>query len=264
MLQKYIHQIVIIIGYVAVLLGVWEYTAKMINDSRLIPTLSYVVTVSLPSISLMMGAILPNTRDAVMLLGTQTAITLWHSVVGLVIGGIVGVFCGLVLPVISRWQSSQNLSLVVIRSIPVFALIPLFLFWFSGSSSAVYLYISFSVATIIGTNVYETVVKIQPMYAKRKQIFSLGWYRYVSSILFWAIQPQLAGSIRNTVGVVWALSLGAEFLAGQQGLGYLVFQSYMWADMGKLIVVSLVYSLLGILSFFFVNKWSQYTKRWMY
>ena len=69
------------------------------------------------------------------------------------------------------------------------------------------------------------------------------------TVYAYATMPELTGSLRNVIGLCWAFSLGAEYLAADSGLGYLVYQSYLYADMGKMIVLAVLYAVLGIISY---------------
>jgi ABC-type nitrate/sulfonate/bicarbonate transport system permease component len=56
---------------------------------------------------------------------------------------------------------------------------------------------------------------------------------------------QLAGGLRNVIGLSWAFSLGAEYVSADKGLGYITYQCYSYSEMGQLIILAVVYAGLG-------------------
>ena len=78
-----------------------------------------------------------------------------------------------------------------------------------------------------------------------------------------AILPEFAGGIRNIIGLIWAFSLGAEYLSSRSGIGYLLYQSYLYADMGKLLIISWLYILLGVCSYLLFKSLIQSKTKWL-
>ena len=125
-----------------------------------------------------------------------------------------------------------------------------------------YLYISFAVTVIVATNAYEAVSNVPPDYAYQSQLLGASRLQVFTTVYMPAIGPEMIGSLRNVLGLAWAFTLGAEYLSASSGLGYLVYQSYIYSDMGKLIVFALLYGFYGILGYFLANRVLFGLRRW--
>jgi ABC-type nitrate/sulfonate/bicarbonate transport system permease component len=90
------------------------------------------------------------------------------------------------------------------------------------------------------------VRNIKPEYVFQARISGASRLRVFTTIHLAGIQPEMAASFRIILGYAWAFSLGAEYLTSESGIGYLVYQSYLYSDTGKLIVFSIIYGVYGI------------------
>ncbi|PWU00340.1 MAG: hypothetical protein C5B53_04225 [Candidatus Melainabacteria bacterium] len=243
-------------------LGVlWQLLALMVRDVRIFPGIDYIATKSLPGLAVFEGT-QDNALVAVLMLGRNSLITIGRILVGLIVGTITGLVAGFGIHFLRPLRNVNLTLLVLIRAVPLFALIPLFLFWFGGSEFGVYAYISFGVFIIIATNTYEALCNIPPGYVIQSKILGADRFQTFSTVRFYAIQPEMVAAFRNVVGYSWAFSLGAEYLSSANGLGYLVYQSYIYADIGKLILLACLYGLYGVASYRMLQYLSHRLVKW--
>lgn len=240
----------------------WEIIAEINNEPLLIPWPSYILTVSLPSVAIFDSGRFPNTAVALLLIFDHLLITLHRLIIGLVLGICFGLLLGLSMHYFGRVRRSSALLLTIVRSFPLFSLIPLFIFWFSGKELAIYLYISFAVFLVVTTGVFEAVFNVPTKLLIQSRLLGATRRQSFYNVTINSILPEIIGSIRNVVGLSWAFSLGAEYLSAQDGLGYLVYLSYLYADMGKLLVFACVYGACGFVCYKIMNMVSSYIKRW--
>lgn len=251
------------VGLVLILLVVWEIAAFFINNSQLFPHIHQILLISFPSISRFSGH-----KDSCVLacltILSHSLTTLMRIVVGTLMGMSVGLITGLSMHFFLRSQKANALILTIMRTIPLFALIPLFLHWFGGKAIGIYLYIAFAVFVIIATNTYEAVFNVPKEYINQSRVLGSTKFHTFRTVIFFAIQPEMIASLRNVIGLSWAFSLGAEYLAARSGLGYLLYQSYLYADMGKLIIFAVVYSVYGMLSFLLIRRFLVFPRKWLH
>lgn len=246
----------------ATIVCLWELAAWRTANPRLFPDIIYVLTYSLPSLAVFSGYERDSLAGALFTLTLHTSYTLARVLVGLTIGASVGLLCGLVVHYFRGSVSGSVLLLNIIRAVPLFALVPLFLYWFGGGELGIYLYISFSTFIVIATNTYEAVLNVPPSYTQHAALMGATRFQTFKTVLVFAIQPQMVGSLRNVIGLSWAFSLGAEYLSARTGIGYLLYQSYLYADMGKLIVLASLYTGLGLLSFTLTRRLFASIRKW--
>lgn len=237
-------------GVVALL--IWEVVGRLYGHPRLFPWPSQLVFVSAPSLAVFSGSA-PDAWIATRTVAWQLVVTLWRIALGVSSGGILGLVLGMAASAGAVHCRRESILLVVLRSLPLFALIPLFVLWFAGSELGVWLYIAFSVAVIVATGTYQAIDNVPSYYVLQARLMGASRVQLLTTVVVPAIVPELAGTVRNVLGMSWALSLGAEYAGASDGLGRLVYLSYTYADMGKLMVLTAVYVASGSVVFFMWN-----------
>ncbi len=232
----------------AAILIVWQAFSVVIHDSRLFPGIDYVWQTSLPSIASFEGRD-ENIFTALLIVAKHAGITIFRIAIGLTFGYIIGTATGIAVYFFHQTRHANIFLLSAIRAVPLFALIPLFVYWFGGSEFGIYAYIGFGVFVIVATNTYEAVCNVSPDYVLQAKLLGANQIQTLLTIHMRAIEPEMLAAMRNVVGFSWAFSLGAEYLSSTSGLGYLVYQSYLYSDMGKLIIFALLYGFLGVASY---------------
>lgn len=250
------------LGVALSLVALWEITARVVAEPKLFPDFRYIFTYSLPSIAIFSGYPEGSLAGAARTLLYHGGYTLLRVVVGLGVGTVTGLLAGLGAHFFRRSSSGQALLLSVVRTVPLFALIPLFLHWFGGQEVGIYVYISFSVFVVVATNTYDAALNVPPTYLQQALLLGATRFQIFRTVIFYAIQPQMIASLRNVIGLCWAFSLGAEYLSAGTGIGYLLYQSYLYADMGKLLVFAMLYAALGVSSFVLTKQALGSLRRW--
>ncbi len=150
-----------------------------------------------------------------------------------------------------------------IRNVPLLALVALFLVWFGGNEKGIIIYISFALWVIYCTSTIEAITTIDPVRiafartlgAKEKDIFL--------SISIPMIIPNILDATKVALGVAWAVALGSEFLAAQNGLGRLMIISQMYLNTGRMLVILILFVIYTALFSGFVTIISRRLLRWM-
>jgi ABC-type nitrate/sulfonate/bicarbonate transport system permease component len=243
-------------------LVIWQFLSLAVHDSRLFPGIEHVTLHSLPSIAAFAGDSKENYATALKVIVTHSGYTFLRLICGLLFGTFLGVAIGMGIHFFRRYHNANVLALTVVRSIPLFALIPLFLYWFGGKEAGIYIYITFAISVIIATSTYEAVCNVPSDYANQAYLLGANRLQVFRTVYAYAIGPEMIGSLRNVLGLSWAFSLGAEYLSANSGLGYLVYQSYLYSDMGKLLVFVLLYGIYGVCGYLLADRLLCGLRRW--
>ena len=258
--QKYLWRLVTLIGAVSA----WELLARGLNNPTIFPTIKQIVSYSFPSIALFADSPNPtgSVSVALRILAWHSLLTLWRILSGVVIGATLGVSAGVAVHLMKSNSHSNKLILAGARTVPLLALIPLFIYWFGNRQIGIYVYISFGVFVIMSTVTYEAISNIPVEYLHQTHLLGAGGWRDILSVYLHAIQPQVFPALREVVGLSWAFSLGAEYVVKRDGLGYLVSLSYQYSDMGKLFVFAAIYVLYGYLGYLLITAITRKVGRW--
>src|SRR5271168_296658 len=178
---------------------VWQALSAVINNSQLLPDIGYVFANSLPSIAVFSGQGKPDYLEAIKVITVHSGFTFLRLICGLFCGTLIGVGAGLGIHFFRRSHTANVLVLTVVRSVPLFALIPLFLFWFGGKEMGIYLYITFAVSVIIATNTYEAVCNVPGDFANQARLLGATRPQIFRTVYLQAIGPEMLGSLRNVL-----------------------------------------------------------------
>lgn len=238
----------------AVLLLAWEAMGRMVAQPTLLPWPSHMLRVSFPSLSIFGGEHPPNAWAAAIVVTSQLSITLQRIAIGVVAGAAIGLLLGVAAFSGAAYCRREPPLLVLLRSLPLFALIPLFVLWFGGSEMGVSLYIMFSVSVVVATGTYQAIDNVPSRYLLQARLMGASPAQRLRTVVVPAIVPELMGTMRNVIGLSWAFSLGAEYAGAPDGLGRLVYLSYTYADMGKIATLAAVYAGGGLVVYFLWNR----------
>lgn len=170
-------------------------------------------------------------------LAQNTAISAGRLALGLFIGVGSGFGIGLAISYSRFVRGIAEPPLLMIRTIPIFALIPLFLTWFGGSNIGIVAFIAFAVFSMVIVNTAESVRNVPDVlldYGATMGAPKLTAYR---TIVVPAIVPELVGAGRVVIGVAWSVLLAGEFLAAQTGIGHVLIQARQFNNIRLMILV---------------------------
>ncbi len=181
---------------------------------------------------------------------------------GLVIGALAGIGTGLLLGASRTARQLFELPLLLIRTIPLFALIPLFLAWFGGSSTGVVVYIAFGVFSMLLINTIAAIENVSPTVQNFARTLGASRARVYRTVIVPAIVPEIAGGIRVVIGIAWALLIGGELLGAQSGLGRILALAAQFSDTGRMIVIVALVAIYTIALDHIVKRVVAHLTRW--
>jgi ABC-type nitrate/sulfonate/bicarbonate transport system permease component len=196
-------------------------------------------------------------------LAKHTVATLLRVFSGILIGTFLGVAVALLMGWSKVLQLMFNWPINMIRAVPTMALIPLFLLWFGGREIGNIIFVVFSVFVIIVVNAYEAIRNIPAVYAQFAATLGATRGAVYRKVIVPAIVPGITGGIRVALGSVWAIVLGAEYLAVDVGLGNLLILSKTFSQTGRMIVVVIVFGVFSILLNLVATKIIKKITKWM-
>jgi NitT/TauT family transport system permease protein/sulfonate transport system permease protein len=193
---------------VAALLMVWEASVQLeLVQSVNWPAFSAVAT------ALVVGLVQGDLLSVVMS-------TLWRMTRGLAIGLAIGLPLGLT---ISLWRPARVLlhpTIDVLRSIPVPALVPPLIFVLGTDDALALFMIAFATLFPVTLNTSAGVFAVEPLYRQVARAFAVPAAATLARVVFPAALPFIMAGIRTSLGLALVVTVVAEMLAGQQGVGY--------------------------------------------
>ena len=148
----------------------WQAIAFVVGNAKIWPDLRHVFQNSIPEIALFGGSATAQWSLSLETIGKHTLYTVGRIVLGLLFGGLLGLIAGFAVHFFSLTKTANKRLLDVVRGVPLFALIPLFLFWFGGNETGILAYIIFGVAVVIATNTYEALCNVPASYTHQARL----------------------------------------------------------------------------------------------
>ena len=181
---------------------------------------------------------------------------------GLAIGGALGLATGLLLGMSQYLQKMFQTPLLLIRAIPLFSLIPLFLTWFGGTNTGVVSYIAFGVFSMLLVNTIAAVRNVPPLIQNFARTLGASRWHVYRTVVFPAIVPEITGGIRVIVGIAWAILIGAELLAAPSGVGRILTLSEQYSATDRMILIVMLIMIYTLIVDYFVVRATRYLNRW--
>jgi len=252
----------------------WEIGAVLISQTNpkfhnnLFPSITYIFTDSLKGIATFATVDLTRTQDssylvAAVVLIENSLVTLQRLLGGTVIGLLFGISLGVGAGSSVLFAKLFGPLINVIRTVPVLALIPLFLVWFGGAPIGIYLYIIFSIAMMMVVSTVNAIQNVHPIYIQFAQTLGASRGQVFRTVTLPAIIPELCGGIRVAVGIAWGVTLGGEYLAAQDGLGRILIWSQIYMYAGRMVIIVLLFMIYAIAINVLVLRVRRYLLRWM-
>jgi len=234
-------------------LVVWDLLAHYLASntkgaSIILPTIEQVVREGIPGFSAFwqgggrsVATGQSNIVESLQVLALHSAISSARLLVGVLLGILVGIGIGLIMGWSRRLRSIFYPAIEVIRISPLLAFMPLFILWFGGSETSRIFYILFGAAIVMIAYTNNAIENVHPMYVQFARTLGASRTRVYQTVVLPAIVPELVAGIRVAIGLGWALTLGAEFMTAQAGLGRLMLLAEIWGLTDRIIVIAFLF-----------------------
>lgn len=225
-------QIVLLVSF----FGLWELASRMYWIDPLIfssPSEVYTVLVE----NFMNGSML-----------THLQITLFETVLGFLIGTVLGIIMATILWSSERFSNIMDPYLVVMNAMPKVALGPIIIVAMGPGYLAIITMgaiISVVITTLV---VYSSFREVDPNYVKVLKSFKATRVQIFKEAVFPATIPTMISTLKVNVGLSWVGVVVGEFLVSNKGLGYLVVYGFQVFDfslvMSSLILIAIFAALM--------------------
>ncbi|WP_432519020.1 ABC transporter permease [Kineococcus sp. SYSU DK006] len=135
----------------------------------------------------------------------------------------------------------------VLRPVPTLALLPMFILWFGVGETSKVMLIAFSTFFLIYVPSVEAIRNVDPVLVQAAGTLGLTRTQRYRHVIAPSAAPAIFVGLRMALGTGWFLVVGAEFIAADNGLGYLINFSRIWFRVSDMLVGAAVIAVLGLL-----------------
>ena len=195
-------------------------------------------------------------------LGDALFVSGQRAVLGFAIGAVLGIGLGIIAGTSRLGEYSVDPPLQMLRTIPLFGLIPLFIIWFGiGEEPKVYL-IALGVLFPLYLNTYAGVRHLDPKLLELGYALRLGRIERLWTLVIPGALPQILVGVRQSLGIAWLSLVVAEQINASAGLGFIVNNAREFLRTDIVIFGLLLYSLLGLITDSIVRVAEKRALRW--
>lgn len=226
----------------AVLVGAWQVAAAAgWIDTRFFPAPSRIWTSARELIA--SGDLQHHTLRSVQ-----------RMLIGFALGVVSGLVAGFALGMSRTVRAAFEPLLSALYTVPKLALLPLLLLIFGPGETPKIVLIAVTVFFFMWIAVMAAVMSVSGLYREVMQSMRATRWQIFRHVLFPATLPQIFVAMRVSAGVSILVLVGAEFVQGDDGLGYLIWHSWSLFVAHRMYVGIVVVALLGFL-FAELVKW---------
>jgi sulfonate transport system permease protein len=238
-----------------VLLVIWQLVsvAGLISKSKLPPPTAVV-------------------SEAVTLIRTNSPAygTLQHALLaslerfaaGFALGAIVAVGLAVVAGLSRLGEDAVDPLMQMIRTLPLFGLVPVFIVWFGIGQLPKLLLIALGAAIPLYLNAYAGIRSVDPRLLELSQVLGLKRRELLRRIILPGALPETLVGLRQSLGVAWLALVVAEQLNTNAGLGFMINQATQFLQNDVIFVALAVYTILGLLTDWLVRVLERRALAW--
>ncbi|GAA1275252.1 ABC transporter permease [Planotetraspora silvatica] len=213
---------------------------QIASTTGLLPTrlLAAPSTIAATAVDLVQAGTLP----------TAIAVSLQRVLIGFAAGAIAGVGLALVAGLSRKGENAVDPIMQMLRALPFFGLIPLFILWFGIGEAPKVLLVALAVSFPLYLNTFAGIRGVDGKLAEVARTVGLGRTQLIRHIVLPGALPQTLVGLRQSLGVAWLALIVAEQVNANAGLGYMINDAREFLRTDVIVVGLLVYSALGLLT----------------
>ncbi|MGO9218728.1 MAG: ABC transporter permease [Streptosporangiaceae bacterium] len=230
---RIISPLVVLVGWQLVSMSGLISQQKLPPPSTVFHTAVTLITTSNAAYGTLQGAML---------------VSLERVAIGFAVGGAVGLVLGVVAGLSRLGENSVDPLMQMLRTLPLFGLIPVFIVWFGIGQLPKILLIALGASIPLYLNTFSGIRNVDAKLAEAGQSLGLRRDETIRHIILPGALPQILVGLRQSLGIAWLALVVAEQINANAGLGYIINQGQAFLNNSVIFVALLVYCVLGLLT----------------
>jgi sulfonate transport system permease protein len=173
-------------------------------------------------------------------------VSLQRAAIGFLIGAVAGVGLALLAGLSRIGESSVDPPMQMLRALPLFGLIPLFILWFGIGETPKVALVAFGVAFPLYLNTFSGIRSVDGKLAEVGQVLRLGRFALIRHVILPGALPQALVGLRQSLGTAWLALIVAEQINAGAGLGFMINDAREFLRTDIVVLGLLVYAALGL------------------
>ncbi|WP_375103496.1 ABC transporter permease [Paenibacillus sp. RS8] len=175
-------------------------------------------------------------------------ISAYRAGLGFLLGSATGLLLGLSTGLGKLVERTLDPSLQMLRTIPLLALIPLFILWFGVGEFSKILMISLGAFFPVYLNTFLGIRNVDIKLVEVSRIFQYTRWQLLSKMIIPAALPNILLGIRLSLGASWLVLVVAEMMGTSAGIGYMIQDARAYSQTDIVFVGISIFAVIGKLS----------------
>jgi len=175
-------------------------------------------------------------------------VSLDRMAVGFAFGAAVAIVLALVAGLSRIGEDAVDPLLQILRTLPLFGLVPLFIVWFGIGELPKVLLIALGAAIPLYLNTFAGIRSVDARLAEAGRALGLRRTEMIRHVILPGALPQVLVGLRQSLGVAWLALVVAEQVNANAGLGFIISQATQFLRIDVIMVALSVYAALGLIT----------------
>ena len=175
----------------------------------------------------------------------HTSATVARLLTGFVAGAAAGILAGLLMGVWRPVRAALGPTFTALYALPKIAILPLLLLIFGLTETPKVLSVAISVFFVMQINTLAGIVQIDGRVLEAARAYKASGLKLFRYVLLPGATPAIMTGLRVAAGMSVIVITAVEFVASNNGLGYLIWNSWQLFQPSKMFVGLIVVSLVG-------------------
>ena len=175
-------------------------------------------------------------------------ISLERVAIGFGVGAAVALTLALIAGLSRIGENAVDPLMQMLRTVPLFGLIPVFIVWFGIGNLPKILMIALAAAFPLYLNTFSGIRNVDAKLAELGEVLHLRRRELIRQIVLPGALPQILVGLRQSLSFAWVALVVAEQINANAGLGYMIDQAAQFLRNDVIFVALIVYLILGLLT----------------
>jgi sulfonate transport system permease protein len=175
-------------------------------------------------------------------------VSLERVAIGFGVGATAGILLALVTGLSQFGEYAADPPMQMLRTLPLFGLIPVFIVWFGIGELPKVLLIAIAATIPLYLNTFAGIRSVDAKLVEVGQVQQLRRTELIRHVVLPGALPQMFTGLRLSLGASWLALVVAEQINANAGLGYMINQAEEFNRNDVIFVCLLVYCILGLLT----------------
>ncbi len=175
-------------------------------------------------------------------------VSLERVAIGFGVGASVGILLALVTGLSQFGEYAADPPMQMLRTLPLFGLIPVFIVWFGIGELPKVLLIAIAATIPLYLNTFAGIRSVDAKLVEVGHVQQLRHTELIRHVVLPGAMPQMFTGLRLSLGASWLALVVAEQINANAGLGYMINQAEQFNRNDVIFVCLLVYCILGLLT----------------